>query len=454
MKPVVTKKAKKQKLRFPLNLSVSSIFIFITALLFGSITWVTYQESSTAAAKTADKIFIEVTGKVSERINLLFNSASILTSLTETNLSFLENPQGNALTHPGVPYLIKILETNPHFYTVYVGYENSDFLQVIATRNNSIILEKHQAPTGTDLILRSITRNQAGQRLQYWNFLQADGTVLSSRIDQQVDYDPTKRPWYRSSLNQKGPFFTAPYIFNSLKKPGITVAHKTNAGLGVFGIDITLSSLSDFLSKQQLSTNSSLFLFNTKGQIIVHQQENALKLLLNQAAPSEVAELSFPKAEQVADPSYGRIVKSYLAAGAPQDWTSILSFENQPAVVRVSNVGEAFGKKMFLVVTAPISDFTEHLDKMQYRSLQFSLLALILAIPLIVLVSRRISRAMSHLVIETQKIRNFDLDGDGTVDSKIIEVYRLSEAFTTMKKALRTFSGATACGLDLAGSDP
>ena len=42
-------------------------------------------------------------------------------------------------------------------------------------------------------------------------------------------YDPTARPWYKLASEVKATVVTAPYIFASTKKPGITVARPFNA---------------------------------------------------------------------------------------------------------------------------------------------------------------------------------------------------------------------------------
>lgn len=58
-------------------------------------------------------------------------------------------------------------------------------------------------------------------------------------------YDPTARPWYKLASEVKATVVTAPYIFASTKKPGITVARPfTVAGQpAVVGGDISLEEM-------------------------------------------------------------------------------------------------------------------------------------------------------------------------------------------------------------------
>ena len=64
-----------------------------------------------------------------------------------------DHPQADGPANPAVPLLAELLATDPALYSLYVGRQNGDFLQVIAARNDRGVLDAHKAPSGTALML-------------------------------------------------------------------------------------------------------------------------------------------------------------------------------------------------------------------------------------------------------------------------------------------------------------
>jgi len=93
-------------------------------------------------------------------------------------------------------------------------------------------------------------------------------------------YDPTARPWYKLANEVKATVATAPYIFASTKKPGITVARPFDAGgqPGVVGGDISLEEMIAIVNSIQLRGDGYAFLATRDGKIVAHQKpDSALK---------------------------------------------------------------------------------------------------------------------------------------------------------------------------------
>ncbi|WP_263772378.1 methyl-accepting chemotaxis protein [Propionivibrio soli] len=93
-------------------------------------------------------------------------------------------------------------------------------------------------------------------------------------------YDPTARPWYKLANEVKGTVATAPYIFASTKKPGITVARPfDHAGqAGVVGGDISLEEIIGIVNSIELRGNGYAFLATRDAKIVAHTKpDSALK---------------------------------------------------------------------------------------------------------------------------------------------------------------------------------
>jgi methyl-accepting chemotaxis protein len=93
-------------------------------------------------------------------------------------------------------------------------------------------------------------------------------------------YDPTARPWYKLASEARGTVTTAPYIFASTKKPGITVAHPFdhNGQSGVVGGDISLEEIIGIVNAIELRGEGYAFLATRDGKIVAYAKpDSALK---------------------------------------------------------------------------------------------------------------------------------------------------------------------------------
>ncbi|MEI7430182.1 MAG: methyl-accepting chemotaxis protein [Betaproteobacteria bacterium] len=93
-------------------------------------------------------------------------------------------------------------------------------------------------------------------------------------------YDPTARPWYKLATDAKAAVATAPYIFASTKKPGITVARsfENNGQTGVVGGDISLEEIIGIVNAIELRGEGYVFLATRDGKIVAYSKpDSALK---------------------------------------------------------------------------------------------------------------------------------------------------------------------------------
>jgi len=95
-------------------------------------------------------------------------------------------------------------------------------------------------------------------------------------------YDPTARPWYKLAIDARATVATAPYIFASTKKPGITVARafENNGQTGVVGGDISLEEIIGIVNAIELRGEGYAFLTTRDGKIVAYSKpDTALKLV-------------------------------------------------------------------------------------------------------------------------------------------------------------------------------
>jgi diguanylate cyclase (GGDEF)-like protein len=153
-------------------------------------------------------------------------------------------------------YFLAQLQSNPQMAGIYLARPDGQFLFV-----------KRQQ----DGFLTKTIRVQGGRTVALVG--RDTKLALSSRATDPTDhYDPRTRPWYAEAVRTDKPIWTGPYVFFTSKTPGITTAisvkNPNGALLGVVGVDVEISGLSEFLEKIHISKNGAAFIMDHDGKAI------------------------------------------------------------------------------------------------------------------------------------------------------------------------------------------
>lgn len=114
-------------------------------------------------------------------------------------------------------------------------------------------------------------RTRAGQHMRetQWNF---SGEPLSSRLLEAPPLDLTQRPWYQQAMREKGPSWTAPYIFLNPPVPGVTYAQQARDAsgrlLGAVGIDLRLEEMNQLMRQVKPTAHALAFLVDAQGRAL------------------------------------------------------------------------------------------------------------------------------------------------------------------------------------------
>ncbi|WP_371324392.1 methyl-accepting chemotaxis protein [Dechloromonas sp. ZY10] len=106
-------------------------------------------------------------------------------------------------------------------------------------------------------------------------------------------YDPTARPWYRLASERQETSVTAPYLFSSAQKLGITVAspiRRDGRIVGVAAGDILLGEVSASVRDMRLRGGYA-FLATRDGRIVAHPQSDASLRPVGEVIPGLTPEL-------------------------------------------------------------------------------------------------------------------------------------------------------------------
>lgn len=166
--------------------------------------------------------------------------------------------------------LFQQLRLTPQFAGLYFGGENGDFVMVMRTADDiSRYRSKMVTHDNGERTVRLVWRND-------------DFSIVNVQMDPADTFDPRTRPWYLKAEQDMATIWTDPYIFFSSQQPGITLAapvrNDTGGIRGVIGVDIEISSISEFLSRLTIGKTGKALIINHNGDVIAHPQPELLKM--------------------------------------------------------------------------------------------------------------------------------------------------------------------------------
>lgn len=411
------------KVRLGLQFSIVLIIAFVAVCLTLTTAGSVYLAGTSAAQDGARRLFGEITAKAVDRVDGqirdLMELASLGAALPGASVPVVKD--GTA--HPLVPFMRRLLEQNTSLYAAYVAQIDGGFLQVIAARDDQRVRKAvGDAPAGTQTIIRAVARDDDGTRRESWVFLGADGREIGRARNDSPTYDPRLRPWYKAAAAAEGAQLSEPYVFSSLQAPGLTASRAADSEGTVFGVDISLIGLSEFIAGQTVSPHGGIALVDFKRRVLAMSPQ--LTGGGESPALAELASVDTPLARLAAWTPPGEAVLAPIEGGGE-------------ALVQVTEWHHAGGRPITIALAAPFDDFTGPIRDMQSRILKMAGLVLLLVVPLSLLFAGRIAHAVRRLVDEAAKVREFDFSDDAARPSRITEFNDLGEAFGLMKDTIR-----------------
>lgn len=412
------------RIRFQVSI-VTAILLIIAAMTAATLTSV-YVASTRTARETAVRLFEQVAQGALSRIDHQVGQTLALANLGAAQTGMF-GVDGNGLAAPTLPFLFAALDQEPSLYSLYYGFADGNFLQVIATRGDRRILDAHQAPAEAAWIVRAID-GRGKQRRQVWTFLDRNRRPVGTRTDASPNFDPRQRPWYKAAAAAAAPQLSAAYVFNSLQEPGITASRRLGSangvpGGGVFGVDITLAGLDAFVAAQNISAHGGMVLFDESRRVL------ALTPKLAQPQPPLLAEMREVRAP---------LVQALVGAGLDGKGESlrVIEQDSQRLLVQLARWTGTGDRGIDIAIIAPADDFSGPVNAMRSQVLLLALAGLALFVPAALLFSNRMARSVRALAMDAERVRNMDFAAAPPPPSRIIEFDELGQAFDLMKHTL------------------
>ena len=326
---------------------------------------------------------------------------------------------------------IAALADNLNVYGYFVGLDNGDFSQVIGVRGHSGVIKSIQAPAGTWFAIRTISAENGG-RIERWRFLDANRALIGGR-EAAAEYDPRSRTWYKTAIETDRLVVADPYRFASSGEIGITLARRLAEGNGVMAADVSIRDLNDSLA--QLATTP------LSVNLLIDRQNRVIAFGEGQAAGRVAALTPLTPLAELEDPYLVRFADWHAASGAGLD-RRVSEFQGEEYVEAQTEVVLGEDNRFRVIAFAPMHEFSGFILAARNEMALFAGLTLIVALPLVFILARRLSHALNQLSQEAERIRALDLQESAPVRSVFHELDNLGEAQSVMKSSLRDRTAA------------
>ncbi len=425
--------------RGSLQFNILIIFISLLVAMTVSVAWYTYQKQSEAILDLSEDIIHQVSATAIEKtVRYLepLRQAAETTAAVAGRAAFLDRRPEL------VAYLVRTLAVHDHFYSLYVGYADGDFLQVITLPEG---LQRFRpddmaVPPGAVRVVRLLDRD-GEDAVETWTYVDADGRTLAVGESSEVVFDPRVRPWYQGAEQSDGAFWSDLYVFFSLGKPGLTASSPVRGAAGgiegVVGADVALDALSAFLAGQHIGQSGAAFIINSRDELVAFP-DPARVVATDGGRPRPVV------IDELGEAGLSAAVAARREGGAAR---AIVEADGISFISAFTAFPPSFGKDWTIGVVVPVDDFVGTVKETNQTSLAISLVVLLVGIVVIVVVSRWISRPIRNLAGEARKIRDLDLDGTIEVPSHVAEVRELAESMGAMKTAVQALGKFVPKGL-------
>ena len=410
--------------RFPLQITISALFITLSVFLGALLSLQNYNKTSDILLTSAHQVYDRVSGELVLDIRgtyaPLVGVLKLLAISPVTSAATLDQ----RLEH--LQSFRIVLDNHPAAANLQIAYANGDYFIIRHLRNKEL-KKTFKAPNSAAFMVDSIEMSQMGRRELTRLFFNRQLEIIAREPAVDTEYDPRLRPWYMEAGTE--PVATKPYLFYFTRLVGITAKIKANQPGVVIAIDITLENLAETINKYQLTPNSEAVLFNAEGQTLAYKDPE--KIIIK----SDDDQLKLADLDQL-----GSDVLTYLSKDIKtNEQTLNFTFGGEQWTGSRRIIGKPDGVELFALMVSPVDELLSEAAHIRTQSFLVTFAIVLLLIPLIWYISKKISSSLFRLAGAATSITQFEFDTSIDTSSHIKEVHELSVAMDLMQSTINRF---------------
>lgn len=412
VKPLLKKISLRNLLIFP--------FVFQIFIAVGLVGWLSFENGQRAVNDLANQLQNEVSDRISQQLD---HYLALPIQVNEVNLNLIKLGLLNFQDLDSIQrHFWKQMKVYPSLSYVNLGTVDGGFLGVGKEDDGTLYLELMN-PTDKFYYNRYFLNDQG------------DPTTLITREEYLYKEDK----WYSDAVAAGKPIWSEIYQWGD-RPEVISIASsypiydQQKKLVGVIGIDLILTQISNFLKQLQVTPSSKIFIVEPNGLIVASSSDEKPYLEVN----GESQRLSaFQSRDPLIKASSQYLLNRFSNLSKIQNKQSInFQLDGENIFVRVHPWQDQFGLNWLIVVAIPESDFMQEIDRNTRRTILLCLVALAIATGMGIVIAHWITEPILRLNRASQKIATGDLNQAVKV-KRIIELRELAHSFNQMSDQLQ-----------------
>lgn len=398
---------------------VRIVTAFVALLVVTVLTIVTYNyyQNKNIVLESADDLMNQISLNVMEKTANFLLPASMV---VEISSRLAKSGVLSAADHRQVElYTAGVLKSFPQMCMLFLGDEQGNYLR------------SWQQPDGN--IETRLIQRQTSPPTDIIKYCDPNCKVRRTETSSDIKYDPRNRPWYLGAKAAKRGFWTDLYILFRNKKPAVTAAYPLtdNQGklLGVWGTDIELDEMSNFLKNLKIGKNGVAFIVNAKNEVVAYPDASRI-------VKEDNGKLRPVRVEELEIDSITAAFQEYVKTGRHK---SVVESQGKRYLASFREFPQSFAAPWKVAVVVPEDDFVGAAKEIIRDTVLICLVILLISVILAILLARAISKPIKLLTKETRKISDFHLEDTPAIKSRIKEIQLMSQAVAGMRTGLRAF---------------
>jgi len=424
-----------RKYRFAV--AIQTIFIVIFSVVFMAMTAYNFVKGEEVVLEAGQELLEEVGLNVIEQLLAVYRHPADIIEDLPMLIGRTQKPKG--IIRPELTLFVHMLNVNKNIFSIYQGWSNGDFYQIIKTRGESRLIQEFNAPSETEYIITSITNNSDNNRISTVAFFDNKINQIDSSLTKAAQYDPRERLWYVEGRNRPTGYRTQNYKFKTLNALGASVTTPFTDDIGgVLGVDVRLDHLAEFLKQKKPGKDGRIVVFSEDGTILAHENTQYSKWT---EGTLETSEVHAAKVDKIGDNVLAALYSAYKQGKTTDGEAFSFEVDENTYLAEIATHMHTPGTDRVVAIVAPTSHFTHKINSIARKNILISLLLSGIGFAFVVFASRKLSSSLKDLSNEADTIRGFDLSQPRVpVKSQIKEIANLANSIASMRTGIKSFT--------------
>lgn len=248
------------------------------------------------------------------------------------------------------------------------------------------------------------------------------------------NYEPRERHWYKTALERKTVAWSQVYVGFSTRSLMLTAVQPLfNASgqlLGVFGVDVTLNQISQFLSSLKIGKHGQSFIIDREGLLIASSSE----LPSFNAQNQRIAAVDF--AEPTIHATANFLTQQFDLKKLDHQFYLNFQLNYETQFVQIMPFKDTHGLDWLFVTTVPENDFIQQIRNNTRFTILLCIIAVMISAGMGLLTTHFINTPIRKLGDAARAIAEGNME-QRLITSRIVELELLINYFNEMAKQLK-----------------